>query len=73
MKAADGGTPPRTSTTVVDITVIRNLNEPVFAQNNMRVSINDNLPAGSSIAQLSATDADDEVIILNRIEFECVS
>ena len=61
MLARDGGTPVKTSTAIVDVTVIRNLNQPRFTQSNMRVSINDNIPAGSSIIQVEATDDDDEV------------
>ena len=49
VEASDGGTPVKSSTAVVPITVIRNLNAPRFEGENTRASIPDNLPAGSDV------------------------
>ena len=56
--AVDGGTPAKSSTAIVDITVTRNLREPQFRQDMTRVSINDNSPPGMLVAQVQARDED---------------
>ena len=49
------------STALVQITVIRNLNAPRFTTDNVRVSIKDNLAAGSYVTEVNAEDEDREV------------
>ena len=60
IEAQDLGTPPRSSTATVQITVIRNLNPPKFLTNNVRVTIPDNMAPGSSITTVQAEDSDRE-------------
>ena len=60
----DGGTPPRSASALVDITVTRNLRDPEFTQDSMRVSIPDNSPPGLAVATVEATDGDRRVNIL---------
>ena len=57
----DGGTPPRSASAVVDITVTRNLRDPQFNPDNIRVSIPDNSPPGMAVTTVSATDNDRSV------------
>jgi len=46
---------------VLFITVIRNLNAPVFVQETIRTNVKDNAAPGSLVATVSASDADREV------------
>lgn len=59
--AVDGGTPARSATATVGITVIRNLNSPKFDQSSVRVSIPDNSAPGIAITKVTAKDADRDV------------
>ena len=63
----DGGTPPRSASAVVDITVTRNLRDPQFNPDTIRVSIPDNSPPGMAITTVSATDNDRSVCIVHRV------
>ncbi|XP_035306161.1 protocadherin-11 X-linked isoform X5 [Cricetulus griseus] len=59
VKVEDGGFPQRSSTAILQISVAdTNDNGPVFVENEIEVSIPENAPVGSSVAQLHATDAD---------------
>ncbi|XP_005288365.2 protocadherin-11 X-linked isoform X1 [Chrysemys picta bellii] len=59
IKVEDGGTPPRSSTAILQVTVTDvNDNRPVFKENDIEVSIPENAPVGTSVSQLHATDAD---------------
>ncbi|XP_034723136.1 protocadherin-16-like [Etheostoma cragini] len=57
--ATDGGKPPLSSTSVVDI-VLQDINdnEPVFERNFYNVSIKENTDPGTCIVVVTATDAD---------------
>ncbi|KAM4590460.1 protocadherin-16-like isoform 1-T2 [Fundulus diaphanus] len=57
--ATDGGKPPLSSTSVVNI-LLQDLNdnEPVFERNVYNVSIKENTAPGTCILQVTATDAD---------------
>ncbi|XP_048459394.1 protocadherin beta-15-like isoform X8 [Rhincodon typus] len=58
--AKDGGIPPRSSTAQIIITVLdANDNSPVFSQSVYRVSLNENVPKGTMVIKLNATDLDD--------------
>ncbi|XP_053768336.1 protocadherin gamma-B6 isoform X16 [Desmodus rotundus] len=60
LTALDGGDPPRSATVRVEIFVRdTNDNPPVFSKDEYRVSISENLPPGSSILQVTATDQDE--------------
>ena len=57
--ATDGGTPARTATAVVTVTLTDvNDEAPVFATNPDAITIAENLPEGTAIFQANARDAD---------------
>ncbi|XP_073730291.1 protocadherin gamma-A12-like isoform X33 [Misgurnus anguillicaudatus] len=60
LTATDGGTPQRSGTAVIHITVLdANDNVPVFSQSVYKVTLPENTPAGTSVITVSATDADE--------------
>uniref|UniRef100_A0A4W5KJY3 Cadherin domain-containing protein n=1 Tax=Hucho hucho TaxID=62062 RepID=A0A4W5KJY3_9TELE len=59
LTAVDGGTPQRSGTVVIHVTVLdANDNIPVFSQDVYRVSLTENPPLHSVVVTVSATDAD---------------
>ncbi|XP_040478253.1 protocadherin gamma-B6 isoform X11 [Ursus maritimus] len=62
LTALDGGDPPRSATTRIEI-FVRDANDnfPVFSKDEYRVSVSENLPPGSSVLQVTATDKDEGV------------
>ncbi|KAM3867184.1 protocadherin gamma-A10-like [Diretmus argenteus] len=57
--AVDGGTPQRSGTVNIDITVLdANDNAPVFNQSSYRATVLENAPVGTYIITINATDAD---------------
>ncbi|XP_067899229.1 protocadherin-10-like [Heterodontus francisci] len=60
LTAIDGGSPERTGTTHVTITVLDiNDNAPVFEQSLYTVSLKENVPLGTLVIKLNATDLDE--------------
>ncbi|XP_073730273.1 protocadherin gamma-A2-like isoform X15 [Misgurnus anguillicaudatus] len=60
LTATDGGTPQRSGTAVIHITVLDiNDNVPVFSQSVYKVTLPENTPSGTSVITVSATDADE--------------
>ncbi|KAK6298926.1 protocadherin-10b isoform X1 [Coregonus clupeaformis] len=60
LTAVDGGQPPRTGTALLVVKVLdSNDNVPVFDQPVYSVSLQENLPAGTLVIQLNATDLDE--------------
>ncbi|XP_028383239.1 protocadherin gamma-B5 isoform X20 [Phyllostomus discolor] len=60
LTALDGGDPPLSGTTELRIQVTdANDNPPVFNQDIYRVSLPENVPPGTSVLQVSATDLDE--------------
>ncbi|XP_045080320.1 protocadherin beta-16-like isoform X17 [Coregonus clupeaformis] len=60
LTAVDGGTPQRSGTVVIHVTVLdANDNKPVFSQNVYKVSVPENYPIGSLVVTVTATDADE--------------
>ncbi|XP_052597965.1 protocadherin gamma-B6 isoform X11 [Peromyscus californicus insignis] len=60
LTALDGGDPPRSATTQIEISVKDiNDNPPVFSKEEYRISVSENLPPGSSVLQVTATDEDE--------------
>ncbi|XP_045678135.1 protocadherin gamma-B5 isoform X16 [Phyllostomus hastatus] len=60
LTALDGGDPPLSGTTELRIQVTdANDNPPVFSQDIYRVSLPENVPPGTSVLQVSATDLDE--------------
>nr|XP_060630186.1 protocadherin gamma-B5-like isoform X1 [Anolis sagrei ordinatus] len=59
LTALDGEKPPKTGTAKIWITVIdANDNPPIFTQKTYTVTVRENAPSGSLVAQLKATDRD---------------
>nr|ABL75897.1 protocadherin 2G22 [Takifugu rubripes] len=57
--AVDGGTPQKSGTVNIDITVLdANDNSPVFNQTVYKASVKENAPKGTFIITVNATDAD---------------
>uniref|UniRef100_A0AAY5KW86 Cadherin domain-containing protein n=1 Tax=Esox lucius TaxID=8010 RepID=A0AAY5KW86_ESOLU len=60
LTAVDGGTPQRSGTVVVHVTVLdANDNKPVFSQNVYKVSLPENCPLGTIVSKVTAVDADE--------------
>ncbi|XP_066572831.1 protocadherin gamma-A6 isoform X18 [Amia ocellicauda] len=60
LTATDGGTPQRSGTAVIQITVLdANDNIPVFSQAVYKVSLPENSPLDTVVLRVSATDEDD--------------
>ncbi|XP_061105708.1 protocadherin gamma-A11-like [Conger conger] len=60
LTAADGGSPQRSATVVIHVTVLdANDNIPVFSQAVYEVSLPENCPLGAVVLTVSATDADE--------------
>uniref|UniRef100_A0A3Q3JN87 Cadherin domain-containing protein n=1 Tax=Monopterus albus TaxID=43700 RepID=A0A3Q3JN87_MONAL len=60
LTALDGGTPVRSGTCKITITVLdNNDNFPIFSENEYKVSLKENSTKGTSVIKLKATDADD--------------
>ncbi|XP_035288712.1 protocadherin beta-16-like isoform X41 [Anguilla anguilla] len=60
LTAADGGSPQRSATVVIHVTVLdANDNIPVFSQSVYKVSLPENSPLGAVVLRVSATDADE--------------
>ncbi|KAM6251563.1 uncharacterized protein LJ264_009320 [Porphyrio hochstetteri] len=59
LRALDGGEPPRSGTAQLCINVTdANDNAPVFAQDRYRASLREDAPPGSTVLNVSASDAD---------------
>ncbi|XP_045140667.1 protocadherin gamma-B2-like [Echinops telfairi] len=62
LTAVDGGDPPQSGTTQVRIQVLdANDNPPVFSQNEYRVSLREDMPPGTSVLRVTATDLDEGI------------
>ncbi|XP_035392223.1 protocadherin beta-15-like [Electrophorus electricus] len=60
LTAVDGGTPPRSGTVTIHVTVLdANDNAPVFSQSVYKVSLSENSPVGTVLVTVNATDADE--------------
>ncbi|XP_026213037.1 protocadherin-10b isoform X1 [Anabas testudineus] len=60
LTAVDGGQPPRTGTALLVVKVLdSNDNVPVFDQPVYTVSLSENVPVGTLVIQLNATDLDE--------------
>ncbi|XP_024919204.1 protocadherin gamma-A12-like isoform X24 [Cynoglossus semilaevis] len=62
LTALDGGSPPRSGTVVIHVTVLdANDNAPVFSQAVYKASLPENSPVDTVVVTVSATDADEGV------------
>uniref|UniRef100_A0A3B5AMI9 Cadherin domain-containing protein n=1 Tax=Stegastes partitus TaxID=144197 RepID=A0A3B5AMI9_9TELE len=60
LTAVDGGNPSQSGTSQIVITVLDiNDNHPVFSRSLYKIQIPENLPTGSTVITLNATDADE--------------
>uniref|UniRef100_W5L9C6 Cadherin domain-containing protein n=1 Tax=Astyanax mexicanus TaxID=7994 RepID=W5L9C6_ASTMX len=60
LTAVDGGTPPRSATVAIHVTVLdANDNAPVFSQSVYKVSLPENSPIGTEVTRVSANDEDE--------------
>ncbi|NWZ17060.1 PCDG2 protein, partial [Agelaius phoeniceus] len=60
LRASDGGDPARTGTARIRVTVLDvNDNAPVFSQAEYTVRVPEDVPVGSTLVTITATDADD--------------
>ncbi|NXQ35092.1 PCDGC protein, partial [Alaudala cheleensis] len=61
LRASDGGDPARTGTARIRVTVLdANDNAPVFSQAEYTVRVPEDVPVGSVLVTVTATDADEE-------------
>ena len=58
LEAKDRGSPPRSSTALYRIQVVRNVNSPVFSLLSYEQQILNTLPVYTEILQVSASDSD---------------
>ncbi|XP_054840723.1 protocadherin gamma-A10-like [Eublepharis macularius] len=62
LTATDGGDPMRSGTTQIQVIVLdANDNVPVFSQPVYRVNVEENIPKGSIVAAVTATDVDEGI------------
>uniref|UniRef100_A0A8P4KJW2 Cadherin domain-containing protein n=1 Tax=Dicentrarchus labrax TaxID=13489 RepID=A0A8P4KJW2_DICLA len=72
--ATDGGTPQRSGTAVIHVTVLdANDNAPVFSQAIYKASLPENSPLDTVVVTVSATDADEGVNGEVTYEFDHIS
>lgn len=58
IEARDGGSPSLSATALVEITVLRNLFDPEFTQQNYEITVDETQPLGVQLLQISARDQD---------------
>ena len=58
IQVTDGGIPPLSDFTIMQITIERNLESPRFLHNPVNVRILDTIVPGSFVVQVNATDDD---------------
>uniref|UniRef100_A0AAY5KJU4 Cadherin domain-containing protein n=1 Tax=Esox lucius TaxID=8010 RepID=A0AAY5KJU4_ESOLU len=74
LTAVDGGTPQRSGTVVIHVTVLdANDNKPVFSQNVYKVSLPENSPKGTVVVAVSASDLDEGANGAVTYEFSRIS
>ncbi|NWI57461.1 PCDG7 protein, partial [Calyptomena viridis] len=74
LRASDGGDPARTGTARIRVTVVdANDNSPVFSQAEYTVRVPEDVPVGSTLVTLTATDIDEELNGQVRYSYETVS
>ncbi|XP_060768611.1 protocadherin alpha-3-like [Neoarius graeffei] len=62
LTALDGGKPPKSGTMEITVYVLDvNDNIPVFTKDSYSVKLSENVPIGTTVAQVNATDLDDGV------------
>nr|XP_054590107.1 protocadherin alpha-3 isoform X3 [Nothobranchius furzeri] len=60
LTALDGGSPPNTGTSGIEINVLDiNDNAPIFSSSLYKIKVHENIPLGTDVFVLNATDADE--------------
>ncbi|NXR29144.1 PCDGC protein, partial [Cinclus mexicanus] len=74
LRASDGGDPARTGTARIRVTVVdANDNAPVFSQAEYMVRVPEDVPVGSILVTVTATDADEGLNGQVKYSYEMVS
>ncbi|NWU22004.1 PCDGA protein, partial [Dyaphorophyia castanea] len=74
LRASDGGDPARTGTARIRVTVVdANDNAPVFSQAEYTVRVPEDVPVGSTLVSLTATDADEGLNGQVKYSYQMVS
>ena len=58
MEAVDGAKIPKRDRALVEVTVLRNKNKPIFMHGRLELSVLETAPIGFLIVQVNATDKD---------------
>ena len=61
IRAYDNGIPSKSNTSLVTITINRNLNAPIFVQTQLSANLPDNNALGQTLITVTANDADTAV------------
>lgn len=64
IRAYDNGIPSKSNTSLVTITINRNLNAPIFVQTQLSANLPDNNALGQTLITVTANDADTAVGLL---------
>ncbi|RMB96918.1 hypothetical protein DUI87_26989 [Hirundo rustica rustica] len=74
LRASDGGDPARTGTARIRVTVVDvNDNAPVFSQAEYTVRVPEDVPVGSVLVTVTATDADEGLYGLVKYSFKKIT
>ncbi|XP_066833163.1 protocadherin gamma-A7-like isoform X7 [Anser cygnoides] len=74
LRASDGGEPARTGTALIRVSVLdANDNAPVFSQEVYAVRVPEDVPVGSTLLTLTATDADEGMNANVKYSFKEIS
>ncbi|NXJ86452.1 PCDG9 protein, partial [Trogon melanurus] len=74
LRASDGGEPSRTGTVRIRVAVLdANDNAPVFSQAEYAVRVPEDVPVGSTLVTVTATDADEGLNALVKYTFKKIS
>uniref|UniRef100_A0A8C9MZU0 Cadherin domain-containing protein n=1 Tax=Serinus canaria TaxID=9135 RepID=A0A8C9MZU0_SERCA len=74
LRASDGGDPARTGTVRIRVTVVdANDNAPVFSQAEYTVRVPEDVPVGSTLVTVTATDADEGLNGKLKYSYQMVS
>ncbi|XP_039933880.1 protocadherin gamma-A10-like isoform X1 [Hirundo rustica] len=74
LRASDGGDPARTGTARIRVTVVdANDNAPVFSQAEYTVRVPEDVPVGSVLVTVTATDADEGLYGLVKYSFKKIT
>lgn len=71
VRAYDNGIPSKSNTSLVEITINRNLNAPIFVQTQLSANLPDNNALGQTLITVTANDADTAVgLLINCFKYK---